>query len=164
VLAAWIDNIAGRVRFVAAKLSGGVMQNGEVVGFVTTNGLSDSVLVMEVLRDPQGQDIPHTTIQGGSPGQLLEFGCSPNPVQDVNTTYFSVKGTSPVREIRVYIYNFSGQLVYDSGWGPNDLAWHLENRAGDVLANGVYYYRMEVRFIGSDTPVVTGIGKVAVYR
>ncbi|MCK4581470.1 MAG: T9SS type A sorting domain-containing protein, partial [Dehalococcoidia bacterium] len=97
-------------------------------------------------------------------GELLSFGNYPNPVEGVHTTTFSVKGTLPVDEMRVEIYNFSGKLVYDSGWGPNDLDWHLQNDAGDVLANGVYYYRILVRFIGQDKPVVSGLQKLAIYR
>jgi len=164
VLASWIDNKAGRVMFAAAKLSGGSISNGQILVFESNDDLSAAVLSLEVLRNGSGQDIPFDLLNSGPAGQVLEFGCSPNPVQDVHTTHFSVKATSPVDEIRVYIYDFSGQLMYDSGYGPNDLAWHLENDAGDVLANGVYYYRMEVLFVGAAEPVVTGIGRVAVYR
>ena len=164
VLASWIDNKAGRVMFAAAKLSGGSISSGQVLVFKTNDDLSAAILSLDVLRNGSGQDIPFDLLNSGPAGQVLEFGCSPNPVQDVHTTHFSVKATSPVDEIRVYIYDFSGQLMYDSGWGPNDLAWHLENDAGDVLANGVYYYRMEVLLVGADEPVVTGIGRVAVYR
>ena len=163
VLAYAIDDVAGWIKFAAAKLAGGSIANGQILVFETNDDLSAATLSLDVLRNTGGQDIPFDILGAGS-GQILEFGCSPNPVQDVHTTYFSVKATSAVDEIRVYIYDFSGQLMYDSGWGPNDLAWHLENDAGDVLANGVYYYRMEVLFVGADKPVVTGIGRVAVYR
>ena len=164
VLAYAIDAVAGRVSFAAAKLSGGSISNGQILAFETNDDLSTTVLSLDVLRNGSGQDIPYDLLNAGPAGQVLEFGCSPNPVQDIHTTHFSVKASSPVDEIRVYIYDFSGQLMYDSGWGPNDLAWHVENDAGDVLANGVYYYRMEVLFVGADEPVVTGIGRVAVYR
>jgi len=164
ILAAWIDNVVGRVVFAAAKLSGGAIGNGQILVFETNDDLSAAILNVDVLRNASGQDIPYDLLSVGSAGQVLEVGCYPNPVQDVHTTYFSVKATSAVDSIRVTIYNFSGQLVYDSGWGSNDLAWHVENDAGDVLANGVYYYRMEVLFVGANDPVITGIGKVAVYR
>ena len=164
VLASWIDGKAGWIKFAAAKLSGGSISDGPIVMFKTNDDLSSATLSLDVLRNASGQDIPFDVLNVGLAGQILEFGCSPNPVQDVHTTYFSVKATSAVDQIRIYIYDFSGQLMYDSGWGPNDLAWHLENDAGDVLANGVYYYRMEVLFVGADKPVVTGIGRVAVYR
>ncbi|UCF09893.1 MAG: right-handed parallel beta-helix repeat-containing protein [Candidatus Bipolaricaulota bacterium] len=163
LLASWIDNTAGEVRFAAAKLSGAALAEGAAILFETADDASLAVLDVDVLRDVRGRDIAveyRTSVQG----QVLSFGCSPNPVDDVHTTTFSVKGTLPVDEIRVRIYNFSGVEVFDSGWGANDLDWHLENEAGDVLANGVYYYRIEVKFVGQDEPVVTGIGKVAVYR
>ena len=163
VLASVIDNIAGEVRFAAAKLSGAMIAEGPVVRFETADDASAAALDVNVLRDVQGRDISYellTSVQGA----VLSFGCSPNPVDDIHTTTFSVKGTLPVDQIRVRIYNFSGNEVFDSGWGPNDLDWHLENSGGGVLANGVYYYRIEVLFVGQDEPVLTGIGKVAVYR
>jgi len=164
VLAYRIDDASGVVRFAAAKLGGGSISNGPIVAFETNDDLSAAVLSLDVLRNAGGQDIPFEVLNAGGPGQVLEFGCTPNPVDDVHTTYFSVKGTTAIDQIRVYIYDFFGQLMYDSGWGPNDLAWHVNNDAGDTLANGVYYYRMEVLFVGADEPVVTGIGKVAIYR
>jgi len=163
VLASVIDNVNGTVKFAAAKLYGGLMCEGSIVEFDGIGDLSTAVLDVDVLRDAQGRDIPYDIVSSGQ-GTITTFGCTPNPVDDVHTTYFSVKGTLPIDQIRVSIYNFSGQLVYDSGWGENDLAWHLENDAGDVLANGIYYYRIEVLFIGAEESVTTGIGKVAVYR
>jgi hypothetical protein len=163
VLASLIDNIAGEVRFAAAKLSGSALAEGAALQFQTANDPSDALVDMDVLRDVRGRDIPYELTQEVK-GAVLSFGCSPNPVDDIHTTTFSVKGTLPVDEIRVRIYNFSGAQVFDSGWGPNDLDWHLENTAGNVLANGVYYYRIEVRFVGQSETVLTEIGKVAVYR
>ena len=163
VLASLIDNVAGEVRFAAAKLSGSALAEGAAILFETADDASDALVDVDVLRDVRGRDIPYE-LEISVNGAVLSFGCSPNPVDDIHTTTFSVKGTLPVDEIRVRIYNFSGALVYDSGWGPNDLDWHLENNAGDVLANGVYYYRIEVQFVGQDDPVITDIGKVAIYR
>jgi hypothetical protein len=163
VLASAIDNDAGWVKFAAAKLSGGAVGDAPVVLFEATGDVASAVLDVDVLRDKSGQSVPFKT-QSSGVGLITEFGCFPNPVQDVHTTYFSAKGTQPIESIRVEIYDFSGALVYDSDWGPNDLAWHVQNDAGDVLANGVYYYRMQVLFVGSDVPVTTKIGKVAVYR
>jgi len=163
VLASAIDNDAGWVKFAAAKLSGGAVGGAPVVLFEAAGDVASAVLDVDVLRDKSGQSVPFKTQRSGV-GLITEFGCFPNPVQDVHTTYFSAKGTQPIESIRVEIYDFSGALVYDSDWGPNDLAWHVQNDAGDVLANGVYYYRMQVLFVGSDVPVTTKIGKVAVYR
>ena len=163
VLASSIDNAAGEVRFAAANFSGRMVVEGPVVEFVIVGDATKAVADIEILRDVHALDVPFEFLTSVK-GELLSFGNYPNPVEGVHTTTFSVKGTLPVDEMRVEIYNFSGKLVYDSGWGPNDLDWHLQNDAGDVLANGVYYYRILVRFIGQDKPVVSGLQKLAIYR
>jgi len=163
VLASEIDQAAGTVRFAAAKLSGGMATDGALVRFEGTGDPSGSAVAIDVLRDVRARDIPYE-VASSMGARILSFGNTPNPVEDVHTTRFSVKGTLPVDEIRVEIFDFSGRPVYDSGWGPNDLAWHLENDAGDVLANGVYYYRIQVKFVGQAEPEVSGLQKLAIYR
>ena len=85
----------------------------------------------------------------GSPISLqtdeLVFGNSPNPVTDIHTTTFEVKGAAAalVDAIKVQIFDLSGRLVYESGEiRGKSLDWHTENHYGDILANGVYLYKM----------------------
>jgi len=163
VLASAIDNAKGEVRFAAAKLSGGMVSSGPVIQFVAAGDVSQAVVDLDVLRDVHATNVPYEFVSG-TKGALMSVGNYPNPVEDVHTTRFSVKATLPVDQIRVEIYDFSGNLLYDSGWGPNDLEWHLQNDAGDVLANGVYYYRILVQLVGQSEPVVSGLQKLAIYR
>jgi VCBS repeat-containing protein len=87
---------------------------------------------------------------------------TPNPVRDVHTTRFSVKGVG-IESINVRIFDQAGQLVFDSGWQPNDYDWHLQSDQGETLANGVYLYVVTVLGPNGET-FVTETKKLAVYR
>jgi len=67
----------------------------------------------------------------------------PNPVRDLNTTYFSVSGVA-ASAIRVRIYDLSGRRVWESECACTDLPWHTEGLDGLPLANGVYLYTASV--------------------
>jgi len=86
----------------------------------------------------------------------------PNPVTDIHTTRFEVKGVG-IDEIRVMIYDQNGSLVFDSDWQLNGYNWHVETIAGETLANGVYLYKVMVRGVNGQV-IVTEIEKLAVYR
>ncbi len=88
----------------------------------------------------------------------------PNPVADIHTARFYVQANAFVQQIKVQIFDLSGRPVYESKWGENGLAWHVENLQGEILANGVYLYQVYVRIEGVEEPIVSGIGKVAVCR
>ena len=75
----------------------------------------------------------------------LEFTNEPNPVTDVHTTTFVVKGTlsSLVKAVKVEIFDLSGRLVYESPEVSGaSFDWRTENNYGEYLANGIYLYRM----------------------
>jgi uncharacterized repeat protein (TIGR02543 family) len=93
---------------------------------------------------------------------IESVGNSPNPIRDVNTTTFSVKGVG-IEEICVNIYDQTGRLVFTSGWQPNDYDWHVESSDGETLANGVYLYTVVVRGVTGEV-VLTEVRKLAVYR
>jgi hypothetical protein len=81
----------------------------------------------------------------------FEFTNIPNPITDVHTTMFMVKGpmAALVEAIKVQIFDLSGRLVYESGEIPEtSLDWHTENQVGETLANGVYLYRMYAKIGG----------------
>ena len=81
----------------------------------------------------------------------LVFTNIPNPITDVHTTTFAVKGAMAVfvEAIKVEIFDLSGRLVYESGEIPGtSLDWHTENQVGEILANGVYLYRMYAKIGG----------------
>lgn len=159
VLAWRDDRAAGVVLFAATRLNGG--SSGGVVQVHSRGDAASLSVVLDVLRGPDGRDIPLGT--AAAPG-LLWVGNTPNPVTDVNTTYFQVKASVPVVEIRVWLYDLAGRLVWDSGWGPNGLAWHLNDLRGATVANGVYLYQVQVKLQGLETVVASGLQKLAVYR
>jgi len=46
-------------------------------------------------------------------------------------------------QVELRIYDLTGSLVYDSGpLQGRTLQWNLENNAGQLVANGVYLYRV----------------------
>jgi hypothetical protein len=88
----------------------------------------------------------------------------PNPIRSEHTTVFSVNGVRAdmVDEIRVDIYDQSGQRVFTQAIAAKELAWHTVNDAGELLANGVYLYRVWVRIGEIWYPLE--VQKLAVYR
>ena len=81
----------------------------------------------------------------------LEVTNVPNPITDVHTTTFMVKGQEAalVDMVKVEIYDLSGALVYESGEVAGKvLEWHTDNTYGQYLANGVYQYRMYAKVSG----------------
>ena len=81
----------------------------------------------------------------------LEFLNSPNPITDVHTTTFAVKGVMAalVETIKVQIFDLSGRSVYESGeiLGTS-LNWHTDNNYGEYLANGTYLWEMFAKIGG----------------
>jgi hypothetical protein len=71
----------------------------------------------------------------------------PNPIRSEHTTVFSVEGARAdvVDELRVDIYDQSGQRVFTQAIAAKELAWHTVNDAGELLANGVYLYQVWVK-------------------
>ncbi len=48
-------------------------------------------------------------------------------------------------QVELQIYDLAGQAVYDSGpLRGRTLQWDLQNNAGQLVANGVYLYRLIV--------------------
>ena len=86
----------------------------------------------------------------------------PNPVRDVHTTTFKVKGAVPIEAIRVEIFNQAGQLVFEDEQLGDELVWHTQDDYGENLANGVYLYRVSAKINGKW--VVTQIRKLAIVR
>jgi hypothetical protein len=90
--------------------------------------------------DPQAADISQALTE-------LSVCSEPNPVRSENTTVFRVSGPKSVLvdEMRVDIYDLSGQRVFTQEIAAKELAWHTVNDAGELLANGVYLYQVWVR-------------------
>ena len=101
-----------------------------------------------------------------APAVLQEFDVvnEPNPVQDVHTTVFKVLGplSTQVEAMRVMIYDLAGKLVWEGEVAGAELAWHTEDLTGAYLANGVYLYKVMVKF--GDIWITSQVKKLAVYR
>ena len=56
---------------------------------------------------------------------------------------------SLVEAIKIRVFDLSGRLVYSSGEiTGTSLDWHTENDYGDILANGVYLWKMYAKIGG----------------
>jgi hypothetical protein len=85
----------------------------------------------------------------------------PNPVRDVHTTTFSVRGVG-IEATRVQIFDLDKSLIYDKEVPGNELIWHADNQYGEYLANGIYLYRAIVLIDGSWIP--TKFQKLVILR
>ncbi|RLC70158.1 MAG: hypothetical protein DRI26_07680 [Chloroflexi bacterium] len=164
VLAWALDPIRGEVRFVAVRP--GAPVEGPVLQVEGSGDSSALAIELEVLRSGDSPcasfDVPYQLVPA-APSVFTAYNL-PNPVTDLNTTYFFVNAAVTVEAIRVQIFDLAGRLIWDSGWGENGLAWHLNSIDGAVVANGVYLYRVTVRFLGVETTLSSGLRKLAVYR
>lgn len=124
-----------------------------------TGWLIDNV---RVSMASQGEPLPSASIlpKSSSRGEV-EFFNYPNPITDVHTTVFGVRGVE-ADLIRVEIYDLAGRLVWEGEALGNELAWHTEDLAGHYLANGVYLYVIYVKV--GDSWIHSGIQKLAIYR
>lgn len=103
----------------------------------------------EILKvaSSMGSGGSQATAQGvGTALQVASVMAYPNPVSaNADTVHFAVEGQG-IEAIKVEIYNLNGASVYDSGFiGGNELAWHLQDMDGDIVANGIYLYIVTVR-------------------
>jgi len=71
----------------------------------------------------------------------------PNPVRDVHTTTFTVRGVG-IEAIKIQVFDLDENLVYEKETPGNELTWHTVNDYGEYLANGVYFYRALVKIGG----------------
>lgn len=94
-------------------------------------------------------------------GVTISFFNFPNPVRDVHTTTFTVRGVEADR-IKVEIYDLAGRLVYTNEVPGSELVWHTQDLTGLPLANGVYLYKVYVKV--GETWVVSGVQKLTVLR
>ena len=85
----------------------------------------------------------------------------PNPITDVHTTIFTVRGVD-VEVMKIQIFDLSGALVYEEEVAGNELEWHTDSNYGEYLANGVYLYRALVKVGGEWAE--TSIQKLVILR
>ncbi len=94
-------------------------------------------------------------------GATISFFNFPNPVRDVHTTTFTVRGVEADR-IKVEVYDLAGRLVYTNEVEGSELVWHTQDLTGLPLANGVYLYKVYVQV--GETWVVSSVEKLVILR
>jgi len=85
----------------------------------------------------------------------------PNPVRDVHTTTFSVRGVG-IEAVRIQIFDINQNLVFEEEVPGTELVWHTVDEYGEYLANGVYFYRALVSQGG--VWITTGFQKLVILR
>ena len=111
-----------------------------------------------------GQPLAALAIEAAAPRSLAELISVfnvPNPVRDVHTTTFVVRGVE-AEEIRVEVYDLTGRLVWQGEGLGNELSWGTQHLRGLPLANGVYLWRVWVR-VGEEW-VASAIQKLVILR
>jgi hypothetical protein len=90
----------------------------------------------------------------------------PNPFS--GGTYFTFKLPQMPDELDIFIYTVAGRLikkikVYSSqlNYDFNKIYWDGRDEDGDLLANGVYFYKVEIQRAGSTDNVIQ---KLAIVR
>ena len=106
-----------------------------------------------------------------SEAAYLHVWCYPNPVFGDNKVWFEAtvrfspddKEWAALRDIHVEVYDLSGLLVWSGSSGDDPyLEWDLRTPQGDLLANGVYLYRLWAEV--GDGKMMSRVGKLVVLR
>ena len=98
---------------------------------------------VKVVRTTSGAPLSILSLPEAKPREISFFNV-PNPVRDVHTTTFVVRGVEAER-IRVEVYDLTGKLVWQGEALGAELTWHTEDLTGLPLANGVYLYKVYVK-------------------
>jgi hypothetical protein len=88
----------------------------------------------------------HCAVSGGL--ALVEVMNCPNPFKD--DTYFTFQATTDIDSLVIKVYTVTGRLIrkLEAGGltaGFHRIRWDGRDRAGDAIANGVYFYTITAR-------------------
>lgn len=132
-----------RVRFVFDSANG---LNNVFPGWAV-----DNVCVRPATPDERPTVFPVEEFDSGDGAEVEGTGIfvsnRPNPVRDVHTTTFSVRGAQ-VELVIVEVYDLGGKLVWKGEAAGAELVWHTEDLTGFPLASGVYLCTVKVRVLG----------------
>ena len=138
-----------KIRFVFDSVD---KYNNRYVGWLIDN--------VKVERAPTGSPLSILSVPEVKPREISFFNV-PNPVRDVHTTTFVVRGVEAER-IRVEVYDLTGKLVWKGEALGNELTWHTEDLTGLPLANGVYLYKVYVKV--GEAWIVSDVKKLVILR
>jgi hypothetical protein len=143
----------------------GACGNGEIARVTFTKShlpiptLQSRVSLVDVLFN---EGVPEAVIEGQSCGDVHRLGLgpvAPSPFADGTRIQFSLAEPG---EVRVSIYNVSGQLVTELvnsalEAGHHSAMWDGRDSRGERVARGVYFCRM-------DTPVFSATEKIVLLK
>lgn len=165
VLAHRIDNATGRVRFVATMITGEALKQGQILEFEVEAGTIEPgslSLSFDLLRDAAGNDMSskiNYDLASMARRPIIE-GISAHAMG--NSVNVTVHG-SGISEIEVSVFNLAGAKVFDQAASGNTLEFKMMNNQGEILANGVYLYR--IRVIGINGEIVrSGVRKLVILK
>jgi Mg-chelatase subunit ChlD len=123
----------------------------------------DSVQVVDAACVPgfNPAAVPKAVVPEIEPRDQITVLNIPNPVRDVDTTTFYVRGEG-IEAFKIQIFDLDETLLYEEEVEGNELLWHTVNDYGEYLANGVYFYRALVRIGG--TWIATEFQKLVILR
>jgi len=116
---------------------------------------------VKVAKADSGSPLPTSSLTLTAARGEITFQNIPNPVRDVHTTTFVVRGVEAER-IRVEVYDLAGKLVWKGEALGNELTWHTEDLTGLPLANGVYLYKVYVKV--GEAWIVSDVKKLVILR
>jgi hypothetical protein len=116
---------------------------------------------VKVAKATSGSPLPTSSLTLAAARGEITFQNIPNPVRDVHTTTFVVRGVEAER-IRVEVYDLAGKLVWKGEALGNELTWHTEDLTGLPLANGVYLYKVYVKV--GEAWIVSDVKKLVILR
>jgi hypothetical protein len=119
-------------------------------------------LTKAILSDPAGKNVITSVYNNGSPLIPTEYYLNqnyPNPFNSTTTIEF---GLPEKTDVTITIYNVLGQLVREYRLGEMNpgrykIQWDGRNQMGNIVASGVYFYRMH-------TPQFTKVRKLVLIK
>jgi hypothetical protein len=133
--------------------------------------LSDGEYYLKILwKDSRGNIVDSSGVEKyflvANEPQILNVYNYPNPF--VNETHFTFKLTQIPEEIKIKIFTIAGRLVKEIivsstqlDYDFNKIIWDGKDEEGDLLANGVYLYKVIMK-AGENTEDITQ--KLAIMR
>lgn len=101
-----------------------------------------------------------TGIEDGSRSMALHLApCVPNPLSHATLITYAIPETRREHGVRLRIFDASGRLVRTlvsepQGGGFNTVRWDGVNEAGEPVANGLYFYRLQWNGLSSTRRMV----------
>ena len=144
------DNSRGNVKL---KLNP-AFQNGE-----------NSLKFLSKKSDGNGYDTLKYSVMVTNDLTVKDFYNYPNPMKNQTVFYFNLGGNSTSFGYKIKIFTVSGRLIKTlngiANLGFNNIQWEGKDNDGDYIANGVYFYKMN---IDGDASMTTSVQKLVILK